>query len=164
MILNFCAKTIPRIPCIHNFLYTAPSKTKHFHSYWYFSTSQWVCSGGYFIWVVVVLSEWWMVLATVRAHPWIWYLDMSLLKLSPGLVCNCIASYNVNVCMYARIYWFNVCFSYRTLTMFMHIQNYIHGAILSYKGSLISLFYIFASSYIHIRYWKTITVDLCIQQ
>ena len=28
-------------------------RIKYFHSCWYFSNCQWVCSGGYFIWVVV---------------------------------------------------------------------------------------------------------------
>ena len=28
-------------------------KTKHFHLCWYFSTDEWGCSDGYFIWVVV---------------------------------------------------------------------------------------------------------------
>ena len=34
-------------------------KTKHFHWCWYFSTDQWICNGGYFIWVVVSADNCW---------------------------------------------------------------------------------------------------------
>ena len=45
-------------------------KINFFHSCWYFFISQWVCSGGCFIWVVAILSEWWLVLTTVGTSLW----------------------------------------------------------------------------------------------
>ena len=57
VILDFCAQTIPRIPCRHDFLYKAPSKTKHFYSY-LVPVSEFV--------VVIILSEWWLMPTTAN--------------------------------------------------------------------------------------------------
>ena len=58
VILNFCAQTIPRIPCRHNVLYKAPARLSIFiHTDILLSVSEFV--------VVVVLSEWCLVPTTV---------------------------------------------------------------------------------------------------
>ena len=58
VILNFCAQTIPWIPCRPNFyINKASSKAKHFiHSDILVPVSEFV--------VVVILSEWWLVPTT----------------------------------------------------------------------------------------------------
>ena len=55
MIFNFAAQTIPTIPCRHYVLCKAASKTKH---------SDILLPVSKFV-VVVILSEWWLVLTTV---------------------------------------------------------------------------------------------------
>ena len=57
VILDFCDQTIPRIPCRHDFLNKAPSKTKHFYSY-LVPVSEFV--------VVIILSEWWLMPTTAN--------------------------------------------------------------------------------------------------
>ena len=74
VIFNFYAQTMPRkifvgTIYIHTRVLCLAIETKHFHSCWYFSTSQWVCSGNYFIWVVAIfVSGGWC--RPLWAHPW----------------------------------------------------------------------------------------------
>ena len=78
-------------------------ETKHFHSCWYFSSGQRVCSGGYFIWVVVGTDH----CQPLWAHPWlcIWYVFVLCVHIYMLPLSNTHWSYAYsNNCMYIVSY------------------------------------------------------------
>ena len=109
-------------------------KTKHFHWCWYFSTDQWICSGGYFIWVVVSTNH----CRPLWAHPWYYtnILPDSEVRGSLQLINPLPGAQRARGLSVANFLWPNtqVVYLWNTPTIIYYV--YIHTHMVQLKGNL----------------------------